>query len=75
MTLSEMRAFGIRTISRLCPCCESHGIVQVDGLPGDVVVVDLGKTMSCGTCGALETETQPNWQERRAEAAVVAQVA
>ena len=63
MTLSKMRESGVRTINRLCARCGSHGIVHVDGLPGDVTVMDLGKTMCCTTCGAPETETQPNWHE------------
>jgi hypothetical protein len=25
--------------------------------------MELGKTMCCTTCGAPETETQPNWHE------------
>jgi hypothetical protein len=63
MTLNKMRESGIRTVNRLCARCGSHGIVHVDGLPGDVTVVDLGKTMCCTTCGAPETETKPNWHE------------
>jgi hypothetical protein len=63
MTLSQMRESGIRTINRLCPHCGSHGIMQVDALPGDVSVFDLGKAMCCLACGAPETRTQPNWLE------------
>jgi hypothetical protein len=73
MTLGKMRESGIRTIDRLCPRCGSHGIVHVDGLPADVTVTELGKTMCCTTCGAPETETQPNWHEGHAGAAVHAQ--
>ena len=69
MTLSKMRASGIRTINRLCPSCGSHGIMQVDALPGDVAVGELGKTMCCLACGAPETETQPNWREAKARLA------
>jgi hypothetical protein len=63
MTLSKMRASGIRTINRQCLHCGSHGIMQVDALPGDVRVVELGKTLCCLGCGAPETTTQPNWLE------------
>jgi len=74
MTLSKMREFGVRTINRLCPRCGSHGIVHVDGLPGDVTVMELGKTMCCTTCGAPETETQPNWYEADAGQSAQAEV-
>jgi hypothetical protein len=37
--------------------------MQVDALPGDVSVFDLGKAMCCLACGAPETRTQPNWLE------------
>jgi len=37
--------------------------MQVDALPGDVNVVELGKNLCCLACGAPETETQPNWLE------------
>jgi hypothetical protein len=73
MTLSKMRESGVRTINRLCPRCGSHGIVHVDGLPGDVAVTELGKTMCCTTCGAPETETPPNWHEGNATPVVHAQ--
>ena len=63
MTLGKMRETGVRTVNRLCARCGSHGIVHVDGLPGDIAVVELGRTMGCTTCGAPETETQPNWPE------------
>lgn len=68
MTLNKMREAGIRTVNRLCPCCGSRGIAQVDGLPGDVEVGELGKGWHCLSCGAPETVTRPNWQERNATA-------
>jgi hypothetical protein len=63
MTLDEMREAGIRTINRVCGRCGAHSVVQVDALPGDITISDLGKGMSCTTCGAPQTEAAPNWLE------------
>ncbi len=63
MTLSRMRACGITTVRRVCPQCGCQAIVQVDGLPGGVTVAELGKVLCCISCGAPETNTQPNWRE------------
>jgi hypothetical protein len=63
MTLSKMRASGIRTVERVCPQCGCHAIIHVDGLPGGVAVAELGKGVCCVNCGAAETRTQPNWRE------------
>ncbi len=66
MTLSKMRASGISTVQRVCPQCGCRGIIQVDGLPGGVRVAELGKGLRCISCGAPETQTQPNWREAEA---------
>jgi hypothetical protein len=63
MTLGKMRASGIHTVERVCPQCGCHGIIHVDGLPGDVAVAELGEGVCCVNCGAARTRTQPNWRE------------
>jgi hypothetical protein len=63
MMLSQMRAGGIHTVYCVCPQCRRQTIIQVDGLPGDVTLTELGKALRCPTCEAPERETQPNWRQ------------
>ena len=69
MTLSKMRASGVSTVQKVCPQCGCRAIIQVDGLPGGLRVAELGKGLCCISCGAPETNTQPNWREAEARVA------
>jgi hypothetical protein len=68
MTLGNMRANGVRSLSALCQGrgCDHHRVVNVDGFGDDVSVPSFGPRMRCELCNHLGADVRPNWNEQQA---------
>ncbi len=68
MTLGNMRAHGIRSIDAYCQAigCGHASTLNVDGLPDELPVPDVGLRLRCSRCGSRSIQTRPNWAELRA---------
>jgi hypothetical protein len=64
MTLGNMRAQGVRTLSVSCWQCHHAGVLSVDRWPDAVHVPSFGPRMVCTRCGIFGADARPNWQER-----------
>jgi transposase-like protein len=64
LTLTDMRAEGIHSVSIDCPCCPSPDIVNVDHLRGGMGVPDVRYHVRCPSCGRKPLRSMPNWSER-----------
>jgi hypothetical protein len=66
MTLGNMRANGVRSLSITCGAlwCYRQGALDVSPYPDDVIVPSFGPRMVCTACGAIGADARPNWQER-----------
>jgi hypothetical protein len=51
MDLANMRATGVRSLDVQCLTCRHPITMNVDHLPGDLVVPSLGPKMVCTKCG------------------------
>ena len=66
MTLGNMRANGVRTLSVHCGGrqCWHSAVLDVGGYPDAVWVPAFGPRMVCTACGAIGADARPNWNER-----------
>jgi DNA-directed RNA polymerase subunit RPC12/RpoP len=60
---ANMRANGVRSLSIRCPECRHERIMNVDHLPGRVIVPSFGHRMVCTYCGTIGADVRPNWRE------------
>ena len=68
MTLGNTRAHGIRSIDAFCQAigCGHESTLNVDRLPDDLPVPDVGLRLRCSRCGGRSINTRPNWSELKA---------
>jgi hypothetical protein len=64
MTLANMRAQGIRSLSVCCWLCHHGAVLSVDVWPDDVPALSFGPRMVCTGCGIVGADARPNWTER-----------
>jgi hypothetical protein len=68
MTLGNMREHGVRSIDAFCQAigCGHASTVNVDGLPGGLLVPDVSLRLRCSRCGGRSINTRPNWSGLKA---------
>jgi len=64
MNLANMRANGVRDVDAECASCGHFSTANVDPLPGDVFVPDVGQHLRCSRCGGKKIRTRPAWHSR-----------
>jgi hypothetical protein len=64
MTLGNMRAQKVRSISVTCELCHRRAVLNVDAFDDTVPVPAFGPRMVCTSCGIVGAVVRPNWQER-----------
>jgi hypothetical protein len=64
MTLANMRAQGVRSLSVSYWHCHHGAALIVDRWPDDVPLPSFGPRMVCTGCGIVGADVRPNWQER-----------
>jgi hypothetical protein len=66
MTLGNMRANGVRSLSIYCGAlwCRHEAILDVSTFADDVTIPSFGPRMICTACGAIGADARPNWNER-----------
>jgi hypothetical protein len=64
MTLANMRAQGVRSLSVTCDICHHAATMNVDRFGGDMPVPAFCSRMVCTCCGIVGADVRPNWLER-----------
>jgi hypothetical protein len=64
MTLANMRANGVRSLSVTCEVCHHEAVMNVDAFGDAIPVPTFGQRMVCTVCGIVGADARPNWQER-----------
>lgn len=57
--IEPVRANGVRAIIVWCEACGHHADVNVDDIPGDVLVPQLARGYRCSACGSRQVSTRP----------------
>jgi len=65
MTLNNMRANGVHTLSIRCGAiyCHHEAVLDVSTYADDLPVPAFGPRMVCTVCGAIGADARPNWNE------------
>jgi hypothetical protein len=64
MTLANMGANGVRSLSVTCELCHHEAVMNVDAFEDATPVLAFGPRMVCTSCGIVGADARPNWQER-----------
>jgi hypothetical protein len=64
MTLANMRANGVRSLSVSCGLCGHEALLNVDAFGGAMPIPAFGPRMICSSCGIVGADARPNWTER-----------
>jgi hypothetical protein len=64
MTLANMRANGVRSLSVTCELCHHETVMNVDAFADTVPVPAFRSRMVCTRCGIVGADVRPNWRER-----------
>jgi hypothetical protein len=64
MTLANMRALGVRSLSVSCWSCHHDAVLGVDAWPDNVPVPSFGPRMVCSSCGIVGADARPNWKDQ-----------
>jgi len=59
MTLANMRANGVRSLSIRCELCHHEAVLNVDGYDEGVAVPSFGPRMVCTVCGIIGADVRP----------------
>jgi hypothetical protein len=64
MTLANMRANGVRSLSVTCELCHREAVMSADAFDDRIPVPAFGPRMVCTGCGIVGADVRPNWRER-----------
>jgi hypothetical protein len=64
MTLANMRANGVRSLSVTCQLCLREAVMNVDAFGDAVAVPAFGPRMVRTVRGIVGADARPNWKER-----------
>jgi hypothetical protein len=64
MTLANMRANGVRSLSVTCEVCHHEALMNVDAFDDAIPVAAFGPRMVCTSCAIVGAYARPNWKER-----------
>jgi hypothetical protein len=64
LTLADMRAYGVHSVTYDCLCKPPIDEMNIDHLPGHITVPDVRKYIRCSGCGKHPLRTMPLWKER-----------
>jgi hypothetical protein len=64
MTLANMRANGVRSLSVTCELCHHEATMNVDAFADATLVPAFGPRTVCTSCGIIGAFAQPYWKER-----------
>jgi hypothetical protein len=64
MTLGNMRAQGVRSLSVTCGLCHHASVLSVDPWPDDVPVPSFARRTVCTSCGIVGADVRPNWRKQ-----------
>jgi hypothetical protein len=64
MTLANMRANGVRSLSVACGLCGHEALLNVDAFGDAVPIPAFGPRMVCSSCGIVGADARPSWKER-----------
>ena len=65
MSLANMRANGVYSVSAVCETCGHESAVNVDALPETTFVPEVGRSLQCSGCGGKQIDTRPAWPTAR----------
>jgi len=65
MTLGNMRANGVRSLSVYCIVGHHDAVLDVERWPDHVPVPAFGPRKFCTHCGMIGADARPNWKEQR----------
>jgi hypothetical protein len=64
MTLANMRENGVHSLSVTCELCHHEALMNVDAFDDAIPLPAFGPRMVCTSCGIVDADARPNWQER-----------
>jgi hypothetical protein len=73
MTLANMRAQGVRSLSVSCWLCHHGAVLIADRWPNYLPLPSFGPRMVCTGCGIVGADVRPNWQEREGRESLTGQ--
>jgi hypothetical protein len=65
MSLANMRANGVRSVTASCANCGRSADVNVDTLPETLTIPEAGKRLRCSSCGGKTISTRPHTSQRQ----------
>ena len=70
MSLTNMRANSVRSLSVTCAFCHHAAVLNVDAFDDAIPVPAFSPHMVCTGCGIIGAEVRPAWQERPARESI-----
>jgi DNA-directed RNA polymerase subunit RPC12/RpoP len=61
MTLENMRTNGVHAVTATCEACGHKADVNVDAVPGTIVVPEARRRLRCSQCGSKRIDARPAW--------------
>jgi hypothetical protein len=64
MTLANMRAQGVCSLSVTCHLCHHEALLNADRFADAVPIPAVGPRVVCSSCGTVGADVRPDWTER-----------